>query len=462
MQPLLKQRFTQGGLILSILGSIGLLWYGIVAPPSFPFARFAAGGSVAVSAPPRIVIAFRNDDITAYSNPAQESAILSVFRNHNVRQTFSVIPDPGALPDADAENSLQMSPIRDSLLAWQAAGNVSFALHGYTHKQHHHSAGEFDGVSLNKQRDRLRRGKAILDHALNTSVTMFAPPWNQADENTLTACNELGLNRFSGYRGAPPMPGMLMLNTNTVLFPDTNYDEAGHELPALRVVLPYAHRTQGTCFLLVFYHSRADFNAPSRFVALDSMLTLLGHDSLVTIVPFDELGRMYGPALATYNIAGLNLLQIDDAKHYAALMSATFSWIGGKLGRTNSMDSLKYRALERYYTGDYTAVNALAGEAVGMYEQQTRVGRGVLAVLLGALVFLIARRNDPRAAGRYGMIIRNVPFALVAVICFTLIVIRLTHSFSPTRTEDLFVLGAMGALALLIGGLARNAREKQT
>ena len=462
MLPHTKQRFTQSGLILSILGGVALVWYAVVAPPSFPFARLAPDGAVAAPATPRIIIAFRNDDITAYSNPAQESTVLSIFRKHGVHQIFSVIPNPGRLPSAEAESSLKVSPIRDSLLAWQAARNVSFALHGYTDKQHHLSAGEFDGVSLNKQRDWLRRGKDILDHALNTNVTMFAPPWNQADENTLIACGELGLNRFSGYRGAPPTPGMMMLNTNTVLFPDTNYDEAGHELPSLRVVLPYAHQTRSTCFLLVFYHSRADFNAPGRFGALDSMLTFLGRDSLVNIVSFEDLAHLYGTELATYNIAGLNLVEIDDAKHSAALMSAAFSWIARKFGRTDNMDSLKYRALERYYTGDYTAVHALAGEAIGMCEQQMRIGRGILAVVLGALAFLIARRNAPRTARRYGSIVRNAPFALVAVILATLVTIRVTHSFSPTRTQDLFVLGAMVAFALLIGAFARNAREKQT
>ena len=454
MQAGTLARMSKVGLVVSVLAGLCVVWFAIVVPPPFPFARMLREQPVATMGPRRIIIAFRNDDITAYSDPLHESRVRAAFRRYGVPQIFSVIPNPEDLPEPQAEKVFGDSGILDSLLVWHAAGDVQFALHGYTHKRHPRSAGEFDRLPYEEQLDRLRRGKTILERSLQTEVRMFAPPWNQADENTIAACQTLGLTEFSGYRGAPPLPGVTFLNTNAVLFPDTNYEESGHELPSLDVLLPYAHHTTGPCFLLVFYHSRADFATPARFEELDRLLSKLKRDSLVTILPLEEIARSYPGQLSIYNIAGLNLIQSEEARHYSKFYSTPLCWVARTLGRECPMDSLKERGLERYFSGNYREVNVLTAEIVRVCELLTRVGRLAVALLLGGLVVMIIRSRRRRVAGRPSAAARMAPFACAGLVAITFASLVVLHVFSPSRTEDLTVLIGMAVIALLISGFA--------
>ena len=453
-------RMSKVGLVVSVLAGICVVWLVIVVPPPFPFARMPQEQPVSTMGPRKIIIGVRNDDITAYSDPLHESMVRAAFRHYGVPQTFSIIPNPDNLSEELAEHVFVRSSILDSLLVWHAAGDITFAVHGYTHKRHPQSAGEFDRLPYEEQLDRLRGGKTILERSLQTEIRMFAPPWNQADENTVAACQTLGLTEFSGYRGAPPLPGVAFLNTNAVLFPDTNYEESGHELPSLNVLLPYAHQTTGPCFLLVFYHSRADFATPARFEELDQLLSLLRHDSLVTILPLDEIARSYPAQLTIYNIAGLNLIQSDEARHYAKLFSTPLCWVARTLGRECPMDSLKERALERYFSGNYREVNVLTAEIVRACELHTRLGRLAVALLLGVLVIIFMRSRRRRGAGQPSAAARIAPFACAGVVVTTFGILVALHAFSPSRTEDLTVLIGMTVIAFLISGFAREGGRR--
>ncbi len=44
--------------------------------------------------PDKIIVSFRNDDLSVYSSPSLEDSVLSLFRAHGVRQTFAFIPNP--------------------------------------------------------------------------------------------------------------------------------------------------------------------------------------------------------------------------------------------------------------------------------------------------------------------------------------------------------------------------------
>jgi hypothetical protein len=172
MQGSTSRILIKAGLILSALAGASLLLFTVITPPPFPASAVPPASTAPGIRPPRIVIAFRNDDVTAFSDPVLESTILGAFRKHGVRQIFSVIPNPGGLPESEAGENLRTAPILDSLLRWHANGDIAFALHGYTHVQQPGSFGEFDGLPLSEQVDRLRRGKRLLDRYLNTNVHM--------------------------------------------------------------------------------------------------------------------------------------------------------------------------------------------------------------------------------------------------------------------------------------------------
>ncbi len=450
------------GLLLSALAGASLLWFAMIAPPPFADEPMPPASTTAAVGPPRIIVAFRNDDITAFSDPAQESTILAAFRKHGVRQTFSVIPNPGGLPESEAEKNLRTAPILDSLLRWHANGDIDFALHGYTHRRRPRSAGEFDDLPLSEQVDRLRRGKQLLDRCLKTDVHMFAPPWNQADDNTIAACVSVGISQFCGYRGATPTHGATLINTNAVLFPDTNYEESGHELPSLEKVLPYARCANGTVFVLVFYHSRRDFANPGRFAELDRLLTLLTRDSLVTIDQLDDVAKSFPEQLSAYNIAGLNLLQMQEAEHTAKLTSMPLCWIAGRIGQQCPMDSTREMALDRYYRGDYQHVSTLAREVIRMYERQQQLGRFCFAFVLGVIAFAIARRKDFPKTGRVSAAARIAPFVCALLAIVVIVAVTITGVFSHSRAADLIILGSMVAVAFLLGGFAQLARRQRS
>jgi hypothetical protein len=446
------------GLALTTIAGIFLLVHVVVS--TLPNGQLQPGMRVDTPGQPHIFIGFRNDDLNASSNPALEAAVLSVFRKYHISQTFSVIPNPGGLPARDAEQNLRTAPILDSLLAWHASGDISFALHGYKHLKEPQSGGEFDGLPLEEQILRLRNGKQILDRCLRTSVTMFAPPWNQADDNTIRACKSVGITTFCGYQGKTPTDGVVLVNTNAVLFHDPGYAESAHGLPSLAELLPYARSTTDTVFLLVFYHSRRDFETPGRLAELDSLLASIVHDTLITVLGIDAIARQHPAQLADHNAAGLVLLQVDEADDALKLIRMPFGWFFHLTGTDTDINTVRQHAVESYRRGEYLRANAYGGDAIRRMEHQRMWGRLFVAIVLGILVFSIIRVARGRLSGPFQRVLCMGPLICGFGIGIALVGLHLVHIISPVRTSDVTVLGSMAALALLIGGFVLCLQEK--
>ena len=75
-------------------------------------------------------IAFRNDDLSAISNPVFEYDVLQVFRKYEIKPLFAVIPEPGGKNKLTSEME-----IADSLRSWYNRGWIDLAIHGYTHEK---------------------------------------------------------------------------------------------------------------------------------------------------------------------------------------------------------------------------------------------------------------------------------------------------------------------------------------
>jgi len=63
---------------------------------------------------------------------------------------------------------------------------------------------EFAGVSLAEQERRIAAGKFLLDNTLRTPVTLFVPPFNSYDGNTIRVLEKLGFQALSA--GGMPVP----------------------------------------------------------------------------------------------------------------------------------------------------------------------------------------------------------------------------------------------------------------
>jgi hypothetical protein len=123
----------------------------------------------------QIRVVFRCDDASATSDAGMEARLIEAFRDHHMCCLWSVIPFP--LPTGKAE--LFGDAAR--------AGVLEIALHGYAHKMN--GISEFAGLSYEDQLQKIQKGKESLETGLRLSipVSVFVPPWNSYDDNTLRA-----------------------------------------------------------------------------------------------------------------------------------------------------------------------------------------------------------------------------------------------------------------------------------
>jgi len=244
-------------------------------------------GNDGICAASNIFIAFRNDDISAKSDPDFEYQVIKVFQKYDIKPLYAVIPQLGG-------NSLQKGmPIVDYLKIWKEKEWIDIAQHGLTHKRNRYGAGEFRQLPYVEQLDKINEGKNILDTALNMDVKIFCPPWNTADEQTLHALSACGFTCFSGYVGSTNPLDIKQIDSNCNLFEGP--------LGSLMQAYKEAKSTEDNALLVVLFHTSYDFNKNS-LQSLESILSLLKQDPSVTFVSFSELQSIeYGQLIDNQN-----------------------------------------------------------------------------------------------------------------------------------------------------------------
>ncbi len=414
--------------------------YGIFLVKFFWFARASAftewGGMLPVHGPDKIIVSFRNDDLSVYSNPALEDSVLSLFKAHGVRQTFAFIPDPAGYIGGAIKQPPGNQRIVGLLRQWEREGSVEFALHGFTHLKNNVGAGEFDGLPAETQNRLIREGKAILDSTLGTNVRIFAPPWNQADEYTVEACSRAGIDKISGYIGTPPARGIMAVNTNAGLFFSPG------EIPPMDRVLDLARSGSGTRFVNVFYHSRVDFQNPGAFRRVDSLLTSLRADPKVEILSLGEIAGRYAGYLKPCSESGWNIIEAENAMKSAKPYLSFFSRLPLVRGHVQDLERRHRLALESYWCGNYVAAQVQARSVVRQSGNWLAFGRLVaplgVAVILGVLFFTHASRT---------MVLRVYAVTIIPILLVT-IVLAVSSHISPERVGEIAQLGVV-----VVGGL---------
>lgn len=146
---------------------------------------------------------FRYDDFSNHSSSSLESSLFNLFAKHHISCLYGVVPFVCAgdemNPEERGEQALSSKKIA-LLHSGIEKGVTEVALHGCTHQTIHpigQRPSEFRGASLDAQIKRISRGKKYLESSLNQSVTMFIPPWNDYDRNTIVALAQLGFNVIS-------------------------------------------------------------------------------------------------------------------------------------------------------------------------------------------------------------------------------------------------------------------------
>ncbi len=149
----------------------------------------------------------RIDDCHPRMHRENFERVRRLFARFGVRALAGVIPDcrHGALVRGEANGGFWRDMRELSRDGW------TLALHGCTHEPLTADGGllrtnrssEFAGLTYERQRERLARGRAILEaHALETTV--FMAPWHSFDWNTVRALRALGFDALTDGNGVAP------------------------------------------------------------------------------------------------------------------------------------------------------------------------------------------------------------------------------------------------------------------
>jgi peptidoglycan/xylan/chitin deacetylase (PgdA/CDA1 family) len=245
-------------------------------------------------------VLFRNDDISAKSDPLFEYQVLEVFRKYKIKPLFAVIPV------GYGKNLNTNVPIIEALKLWYRNGWIDIAMHGYTHEF------QFSKLDYDEQYDRIKAGKTVLQDALDMPIKIFCPPWNAANRQTLLALRANNINIFCGYLGEVPVEGVAYLNCNCNLIEGP--------LGILKEKIDSIGGTDNDILLVALYHTNYDFKNYG-LGQLDSLLYDITTHKGVVVKSFSEfLGDQgYRDLLKLVNEAGYRLQYLQRNKYILKL-----------------------------------------------------------------------------------------------------------------------------------------------
>jgi peptidoglycan/xylan/chitin deacetylase (PgdA/CDA1 family) len=171
---------------------------------------------------PTVTVFFRFDDYSEASPAIVESGLVDALRSAGACATFAVIPavTEGGYHVPGERAVLPLGPAKARFLQEAIADKtIEVALHGWNHRTQSGSAphGEFVGIDEREQLARLQQGASRFREA-GIAATVFVPPWNAYDSNTLLALTQAGLRCLSANRYGPALPGQLRYLPITAAF----------------------------------------------------------------------------------------------------------------------------------------------------------------------------------------------------------------------------------------------------
>ena len=135
-----------------------------------------------------VKVFFRNDDV---GTPGKRFSLLNrIFIERGIPIHHAVVPKN--LTGNSAQELIEIQT--------RAPEIIEYGQHGYSHENHGNRAikTEFAGRSLEEQRNDIENGKKIMESSFGPeSSTVFSPPWNRCDMNTLRVLEELGFKILS-------------------------------------------------------------------------------------------------------------------------------------------------------------------------------------------------------------------------------------------------------------------------
>lgn len=352
--------------------------------------------------PARILVCFRNDDLSALSDVAHERRVMSIFDRFRVRQTVGVIPAVCIGDPRDPSGCLYLSleanqEVVSLLRGWMADEKVEIAIHGFTHQANpavtnlqRNEIAEFRGLAYKHQLRRIQAGVVILRNTLGIRPDIFIPPWNEWDKNTLLASAACGIHVISANMNyVPECDGLLPVNFNATLREFSKRVDA-------------ARPGTGTALIIVLYHSNK-IQAPEDWELLEEVVGSAAKAEDIRIVTLGEVARNYPDLARNANAAARNVgaQHLDRNRDRGA--AYLYRRMVGAFGIELEVDGLYQEARAAYLRGDYGHASSLSGaidEHCSRIVLGARCGLALAGVIFGwSTLWIVSRVGCARVVG---------------------------------------------------------------
>lgn len=344
----------------------------------------------AVAASTKVLVAFRNDDLSARSDADHERLVAQLFLAEGIPQTLAIVPEvtDGDFHDPSASRTIGLWDNRELvrlLLDCASRAGWELAMHGLTHRPNRTSMPgrdeftEFRGLSADQQQAMIERGTSSLYRTLGVRPTTFVPPWNLLDANTIRACVINGYRTVSSGPYAPPDPALACVGTNCTLgeFPE-----------ALR----HARSAGGPAVLVVCYHSRT-LRTAAELAQLAGALSLVRDNPGCHVLTLADLARRLGNLAFTYNQAGMNIAPQHELAGTFRAKAAIYQRAARRVGMGRPLDRAYAQATWHYRRGEYAAAAGLCDRITCLCRSlitRCHVAVAASGVALGLLTTFVA------------------------------------------------------------------------
>lgn len=284
---------------------LGILLLLLIFPPSFlvnpsPKEVFKQITELELKLPEKTIIAFRNDDISAFSDPEHEARFMKLFEEYGFPQTYGIVPMMAKSYmnpyDTEVQSVEANKEILEMLKKWKQEKKIEFALHGYTHRSYRSKRegySEFEGLAYSTQLEMIQKGKMLLEEVLDTKINLFVPPFDRYDLNTILAVQSSGITILSGANYYNPIHSVV----EAIKFPNVNIGIK--ELHAIA----NAPFDKGR-ILVILYHSWMIKENSEDWIMLKNALHNLSQNPHVEVLTLGDLAGGYHPLLSEFNGVG--------------------------------------------------------------------------------------------------------------------------------------------------------------
>ena len=262
----------------------------------------------------KIKMVFRYDDYLLISSSLSDS-ILNIFQKNKIPLCIGIIP-------FDSSGSLiyKLSPNQINDLRSRINRNeVEVALHGFNHLNElthrfltRTTYSEFASVDYDRQYEKLAKGKRTLDTLLQINTTIFIPPFNTYDYNTLKALEALKFEIISGSLHGPS-------NSESIKYIPATYEDFSE----LSKIIDKSKDKNVT--IIIYFHSYSfKEGSPGTSGDFSSILTLDQLDSILGWINKQDISFYSFSDLSVTENYNSDLYEANSYKHNFLLKTLNF------------------------------------------------------------------------------------------------------------------------------------------